>query len=112
MKFLEVPPDSRLIIKPTDATPVLEACIAAEVRRALLYPKNLTPNFFDLSSGEAGEIVQKLRSWNLQIAVVCEPGSVRFSTRFNEITGEVRDFFRIFESAEDARKWLSEGGPA
>ena len=108
MNFLELPPDSPLVVKPTDATPVLEACIAAHVRRVLLYPKNLTPNFFDLSSGEAGEILQKLRSWHLQIAVVCEPGAVRFSTRFNEISHEIRDFFRIFQTPEEAREWLSD----
>ncbi|HLH39020.1 MAG TPA: DUF4180 domain-containing protein [Bryobacteraceae bacterium] len=106
MNFVEL--DSTRMMKPAGATPVLEACLAAQVRRALVYPKNLTPGFFDLSSGEAGEILQKFRSWRLRVAVVCEPGSVRFSTHFPEIAGEVRDVFRIFDTAEDARQWLSE----
>lgn len=79
---------------------------ARHIRAVLLYPENLTPRFFDLSSGEAGAILQKLRSYRLRIAVVCPPESARVSSRFGEITGELAGFFRIFEAADDAREWL------
>jgi hypothetical protein len=65
---------------PEDARLVLEACFSARVRGALLYPENLTPRFFDLSSGEAGEVLDKLRRFQVRLAVVCAPGSVRFSS--------------------------------
>jgi len=89
---------------------VLEACFSAGVSSALLYAPNLTLRFFDLSSGEAGAILQKLRTYRIWVAVVCPPGSVRFSTRFNEMTAEESggEHFRLFESVPAARAWLHE----
>ncbi|PWT84436.1 MAG: hypothetical protein C5B57_04825 [Blastocatellia bacterium] len=45
---------------PQDTTLVLEACLSARIPAVLLYAENLTAGFFDLSSGEAGEILEKL----------------------------------------------------
>lgn len=92
-----------------DASLVVEACLSNRVKSALLYTPNLTGNFFDLSSGEAGAIPQKLRNYRIRIAVVCPPNSVQFSSRFGEMVAEERrgDHFRVFESAQAARDWLS-----
>ena len=91
--------------RPQDATLVLEACFSALTRVALLYPENLTPRFFDLSSGEAGEVLDKLRRFQVRLAIVCSPGEIEFSSRFREI---LSDDMRIFEAREDARLWLAE----
>ena len=92
-----------LMRRTQDATLVLEACFSAGVRAALLYPENLTGRFFDLSSGEAGDILDKLRRYHVRLAVVCEPGSVQFSNRFTEI---LSDDLRVFDTREAARQWL------
>jgi Domain of unknown function (DUF4180) len=107
-RFLEGPPDGELLLQPRDWTRIVEACSAAQTRLVLLYAPNMTPQFFDLSSGEAGEILQKLRSFGLRIALVCPPGRVQFSTRFPEVIAEENrlPYFRFFESAEAARAWL------
>jgi hypothetical protein len=68
-------------------------------------PENLTPRFFDLSSGEAGEILDKLRRFQVRLAIVCSPGIVQFSSRFREI---LSDDLGIFETCADARLWLAE----
>jgi Domain of unknown function (DUF4180) len=107
--FIEAPPDAPLILRIDDVTVLLESAVAAHVRSILLYPKNLTANFFDLSSGEAGAILQKMQTYRLRVAVVLAPGSVPISSRFGEITGEVSGFFRIFETANKAREWLRDG---
>ena len=93
----------RLMRRPQDATLVLEACFSARVRGALLYPENLTSQFFDLSSGEAGEVLDKLRRFHVRLAVVCQPNTVRFSSQFLEI---LSDDLRVFETREEARLWL------
>jgi hypothetical protein len=68
-----------------------------------------------LSSGEAGEVLDKLRRFRVRLAVVCPPGSVGFSSRFREI---LSNDLRVFESREEATRWLSrfsvkdETGPA
>ena len=87
---------------------MIEACFSHRARLALLYAPNLTGKFFDLSSGEAGEILQKLRNYGVRLAVVCPPGSVQFSSRFGEMLAEehLRRDFRVFETRADAREWL------
>jgi hypothetical protein len=105
VKIVEGTPGTSLMHRPQDASLVLEACLSAPARSALLYSENLTPQFFDLSSGEAGEILDKLRRFHVRLAIVCPPGAVRFSTRFREI---LSDDLRIFDTLEDARRWLAE----
>mgnify|MGYP000660045212 CR=1 FL=1 len=75
---------------------------------ALLYAENLPAAFFDLSSGQAGAILQKLRNYGIRLAVVCPPGHVRFSRRFGEMVSEERrgSLFGVFETRRAAREWL------
>jgi hypothetical protein len=93
-----------LMRRPQDATLVLEACFSARVPGALLYPENLTSQFFDLSSGEAGEVLDKLRRFHVRLAVVCQPNTIRFSSRFLEI---LSDDLAVFETRDEARLWLA-----
>lgn len=109
VRFLEGPPDLPLLDGIDDAGLVVEACFSNRVSSALLYAPNLTARFFDLSSGEAGAILQKLRNYRIRVAVVCIPGAVRFSSRFREMADEesAGGQFRVFESVPPARQWLS-----
>jgi hypothetical protein len=108
MKFTEWPVDAQPLRKSSDATRVIELCASHGVDSALLHAENLTENFFDLSSGEAGEILQKLRTYRIRIAVVYKPDHVRFSSRFGEMAEEEAraGYFRMFESDQAAREWL------
>jgi len=101
--FIEGTDGEPLMRRAQDATLVLEACFSARCRGALLYPANLTPAFFDLSSGEAGEILDKLRRFHIYLAIVCAPDSVQFSSRFTEI---LSNDLQIFPTCESAREWL------
>ena len=109
LRLVEGPPGQRLMRRVEDAGLVVEACFSSGVDSALLYAQNLTEGFLDLSSGEAGAILQKLRNYRIRVAVVCAAESVRFSSRFGEMMAEERrgDRFRLFESRETAREWLS-----
>ena len=88
VRFVEGQPDTELMRSTEDATLLVEACFSNRVSSALLYAPNLTEKFFDLSSGEAGAILQKLRNYYIRLAVVCPPGSVRFSRMFGEMAAE------------------------
>lgn len=92
-----------LIRRSDDAARLLEACFSAKTKCALVYPANVTPRFFDLSSGEAGLILDKLRRFRIRLAVVCSPGSVTFSSRFAELRA---DDLAIFETRDAALEWL------
>ena len=100
---VEGTPGRALVRRPQDATLILEACFSARVRAALVYPENLTAGFFDLSSGEAGEILEKLRRFHVRLAIVCARGAVTVSNRFPEV---LSDDLRMFETRAEARDWL------
>ncbi|WP_231864255.1 DUF4180 domain-containing protein [Sorangium cellulosum] len=108
MQFVEGPPDHGLMSSVRDVDRVIEACFSDGVLCALLYPANLTAAFFDLSSGEAGEILQKLRNYRIRLAVVCPPGAADFSSRFGEVVAEERggQHFCVFETRNAAVEWL------
>jgi hypothetical protein len=109
IRFVEGPPSRPLMRFAGDADLVLEACFSSGAGSALLYAQNLTRSFCDLSSGEAGAILQKLRNYGIRLAVVCAPDSVRFSSRFGEVAAEENrgDRFRLCESREAALDWLA-----
>ena len=107
--YVEGPAEGKLLRKVEDANLVLEACFSAGIGSALLYLPNLTSRFLDLSSGEAGAILQKFRTYGIRVALVCPPGSTPFSSRFGELMAEENrlPYFRFFESVEAAREWLA-----
>jgi hypothetical protein len=111
VRFVEGRQDAPLIASADDAVSVLEACFAAGVRAALLYAENLPTAFFDLSSGQAGAILQKLRTYGVRLAVVAPPGRVKLSTRFEEMVAEESRgrHFGLFQTRDVARAWLAEG---
>jgi len=108
LRVVEGHPDQPPMASPDDAGRVIEACLSGRARCALLYASNLTSRFFDLSSGEAGAVLQKLRNYGVRLAVVCPPGSVRVSSRFGEMLAEEqrRPYFRVFDDRDAARAWL------
>jgi hypothetical protein len=109
VKFVEGASNEQLLASPDDATRVVEACLSADADAALLYPRNLTDAFFDLSSRQAGTILQKLRNYRVRLAVVCAPGTVRLSTRFPELLAEERRQrnFGVFATRVEAVQWLA-----
>jgi hypothetical protein len=108
VKVLEGLPDQDFMSNVADTDGVIEACLSERVRSVLLYAQNLTHAFFDLSSGEAGAILQKLRNYRIRLAVVCAPGRVQFSSRFGEMLAEEQrgPHFSVFETRTAARQWL------
>jgi len=106
--IVEGEPGERLLESPEDILEVIGTCMERRTREALLYAENLTERFFDLSSGEAGTILQKLRNYRIRLAVVAPTGGVPQSSRFGEmLADEMRgNEFRIFEDKDAAEAWL------
>jgi hypothetical protein len=109
---IEGPRDKAWLTSVADWKQVVEACHTARSYDALLHPSNLPPEFFDLSTGVAGEFLQKWRNYRVRVALVCPPGSVTLSSRFPEMVAEEsrKGYFRVFETREPAVEWLEEIG--
>jgi hypothetical protein len=110
--MLEGPRDQAWLTSAADWKLVVEACASARSSDALLHPTNLPAGFFDLSTGIAGEYLQKWRNYRIRVAVLCPSGAVAFSSRFPEMVAEEsrKGHFRIFETRERAVAWLEELG--
>ena len=110
--MIEGPRDQPWLTSVADWKQVVEACASARSNDALLHPSNLPPAFFDLSSGIAGEYLQKWRNYRIRVAVLALPGSFAPSSRFPEMVAEEarKGYFRIFETRQPAIEWLEELG--
>src|SRR5678816_2192334 len=62
MGMLEREPGMRYLGDAGEVGRLIEDCVSSGSRSALLYADNLPGTFFDLSSGQAGAILQKLRT--------------------------------------------------
>lgn len=109
-RFMEGPLGQPLMRQMADLVSVMEACFGEDVHALLLYPENLTTHFFDLSSGEAGEILQKLRNYNIRLAVVGTP-TLHMSRLFGELLADEQrgPYFRLFDARSAAQDWLCTG---
>ena len=106
--ILEGEPDRRLLGSAEDVAEIIGACFGNKAPSVLLYAENLTEHFFDLSSGEAGIILQKFRNYHIRLAVVVREGTVSQSPMFREMMKEEGkgDDFRIFSDRASAEAWL------
>jgi Domain of unknown function (DUF4180) len=89
----------------TDIPDVIGAVFGAA--GLILTESDVTPAFFDLRSGLAGELFQKITNYDLRLAlVVVEPA--KYGERFGELMYEHRQHraIRFFDSQASARAWL------
>ncbi|HMP39707.1 MAG TPA: DUF4180 domain-containing protein [Roseiflexaceae bacterium] len=108
MRLLEGAPNAPLLSSPYDIDRIIEACFADHIEAVLLYTANLTPTFFDLSSGDAGVVLQKLQNYRIRLAIVAPREHVRFSRRFSEMLADNQQgiMFGVFEDRSAAALWL------
>lgn len=102
--------DQALLHEATDIVNLVEACFNVQTQCVLLYAENLTERFFDLSSREAGAILQKLRNYDIRLAVILSPRARPLSRHFGELMAEENRnrYFRLFKARPDAEAWLLE----
>ena len=99
--------DAALPFKPTE---ILTGCIEYGAGSVLLDEDSLTADFFNLSTGLAGELLHKLGNYRIRLAGVVPDPSVH-SNRFQEFLRETNDGeqFRFFATRSEAIRWLESG---
>jgi hypothetical protein len=84
--------------------------IAASIGRGsvVVTEQDLCPEFFDLRTGFAGELLQKLVNYRVRLAVVLSDPNA-YGERFGELVHEhaTHGTVRFFRLEEDARRWLT-----
>jgi hypothetical protein len=103
--YFELPPQAAGAF---DSTAVVAACIESGERNLLLDGGALPPEFFDLSTGVAGALVQKLTLYEIRMAGVVPDPSIH-SQSFQDFAREANHgrWFRFFPGREQAVAWLA-----
>lgn len=87
-KIAEITADEILITNAEEALQILADLYYQECDSIILHEKNISPDFFDLKTGLAGEILQKFSNYRMRLAIVGD---------FSKYPGQsIKDF--IFES--------------
>ncbi|MDQ7814764.1 MAG: DUF4180 domain-containing protein [Patescibacteria group bacterium] len=107
-KIAEVVADNIIISKVQDALDLMVNQALQGTRKIILHQPSISPDFFELRTGLAGEILQKFVNYGVQLAIVGD---------FKDITSKsLNDFitecnrgtsFFFLDSVEDAVKNLS-----
>jgi hypothetical protein len=80
--------DEMIMNNAQDAVDIMANCSYMGADQIIVSEKNITPDFFDLRTGVAGEILQKFSNYHVRLAIVGD---------FSKYTKKsIRDF--IFES--------------
>ncbi len=88
-----------------DISSVIGACYGSS--GLLLTESDVSPEFFDLRSGLAGELFQKCSNYQIRLALVVSQPE-KYGERVLELAFEHRrhPLIRFFEFEQDARAWL------
>jgi len=69
-KIAEVISDDTILLKTEDAIDLLGNLYYQGFDRIVINEKNITPDFFDLKNGIAGDILQKFSTYRVRLAIV------------------------------------------
>ena len=86
VKIVEILSEGIIIHSVADGLDLMGNLYYQDINRIILHERNLTPDFFDLKSGIAGEILQKFSNYRVRLAIVGD---------FTKYTSKsLRDFIR------------------
>ena len=69
-KIAEIISDKVEINSVQDALDIMANADNEGARNVVLYEKNISPNFFDLKTGLAGEILQKFSNYRMKLSII------------------------------------------
>jgi hypothetical protein len=93
IKIAEVVSENIVIASKDDGLELMGNLYYQGYDKIIIYEKNITPEFFDLKTGIAGEILQKFSNYRIRLAIVGDFTSYRKNS--------LKDF--IFESNKIGR---------
>jgi len=105
--YLYTQPGEERIHTQSDLLGLLARCSEEGTSLLVLSAGSLAPDFFDLSSGLAGDFFLKLSTYRVKTAVVLDPDT-RLSSRFGDLIAECNRGKEIHfcRSLSEAERWL------
>jgi hypothetical protein len=70
LSIAEIRAEGIIISDTQDALDLMADCNYKGSWKMIIYEKNIIPNFFNLKSGLAGEILQKFSTYGVQLAII------------------------------------------
>ena len=111
LHYIDASPDGGCIRSEQDALDWVAICGEHETTYLMLYDGNLADDFFDLSSGVAGEILLKFVIYSIRVAAVLSSERVNHG-KFPEMMIETNrgNDFRVFLDKDKAEEWFMQLG--
>lgn len=106
-KYLFFQPGGNQIQKESDAIDLISLCAENDVTRILIDGERVPDDFFRLSTGIAGAIMQKLAQYGIKTVMVLD--SDRAQGRFKEFLNESNSgqMFRAYDNYDEAEAWIT-----
>jgi hypothetical protein len=94
----------------SDPSAVVTGCIESGSRAVLMDDGVAPPEFFDLSTRLAGELLHGLAKYGVRLAVVV-PDPAAYSSAFQDFAREANrgTRYRVFRTRSGAMEWLEAG---
>jgi PadR family transcriptional regulator, regulatory protein AphA len=107
--FLECLPGKVQLASERDVLDLLTACGEYGTNQVMLHSANLTDDFYRLSTGLAGMILQKFSNYRIRAAAILTPELVN-QGRFREMVSEANrgNQFHVYYEREAAERWLTQ----
>lgn len=106
-KYVEAIPGEILIESEREALDLVAACGENETPLLMIHAENLTPDFYHLRTGLAGDVLLKFINYRLKVVAVLRPELVE-QGKFQEMVIESNrgPHFHVSYDRESAEKWL------
>jgi len=107
IKYLKAEQGQLIIRSEQDVPDILAEGYLENIQKVLLYSDNLHDSFFDLSTRQAGHIIQKFSNYRVQVALIVLPETQK-SKLFTDWEAELNQggLFRLFDEENKAVEWL------
>lgn len=101
----EILSDTIEIKNTQDALDIMATCMYQGASNIILYQKNITPDFFDLKTQIAGDILQKFSNYRIRLAIIGDFTKIS-SKSLNDFIYESNKhgLVRFVNTADDAKK--------
>ncbi|MCD9024704.1 DUF4180 domain-containing protein [Cohnella silvisoli] len=106
-KYIELISTTEPLSTENDALDLISLCWEHETNALMIHYAALSEDFFKLKTRLAGNIIQKFINYGIKAAAIIPQETIQ-KGRFKEMAMETNkgNHFRLYESKEEAEKWL------